>query len=99
MFVLLLDYSTVSQEWDRQEIASAHTDDSLDGQTRALAHFAHFPPFHVTRHHGPTLISADDWKHQTELARVHLKALLEDYDGSRNQPQEETEEVMSLVVT
>ena len=74
-----------------------------------LAHFAHFPPFHVTRHlaawtntdfgnfetrfddfdHCP-----DDWKHQTELARSHLEALLEDCDGSRNQAQEETEEVM-----
>ena len=37
MFVLLFDCSTVSQKWDRQEIASAHTSDSLDGQTRALA--------------------------------------------------------------
>ena len=50
MFVLKFDCSTVSQEWNRQEIAFAHSDGSLDGETRALAHFAHFPPFHVTRH-------------------------------------------------
>ena len=107
MFVLLFDCSTVSQEWNRQEIAFAHSDGSLDGQTRALAHFAHFPPFHVTRHLAAWTNSdcgnfetrfdncdhcPDDWKHQTELARSHLEALLEDYDGSRNQAQEETED-------
>ena len=44
-------------------------------------------------HHRP-----DGWKRLTELARSHLEAPLEDCDGSRNQAQEETEEVMSLVV-
>ena len=61
---------------------------------------------------GPTLISEilrhgiddcdhcpDDWKHQTELARVHLVALLVDCDDFLSQAQEETEEVMSLVKT
>ena len=66
-------------------------------RTRALAHFAHFPPFHVTRHLAWTNSDfgnfetrfddcdhcPDDWKRQTELARSHLEALLEDCDGSR----------------
>ena len=34
-----------------------------------------------------------------ELARSHLEAPLEECDGSRNQAQEETEEVMSLVAS
>ena len=32
MFVLLFDCSTLSQEWNRQEIAFAHSDGSQDGQ-------------------------------------------------------------------
>ena len=99
---------------DRQEIASAHTGDSLDGQTRALAHFAHFPPFHVTIHLAAWTNSdfgnfetqfddchhrPDGWKRLTELARFHLEAPLKDCGGSRSQAQEETEEVMSLVIT
>ena len=114
MFVLLFDCSTVSQEWNRQEIAVAHSDGSQDGQNRALARFAHFLPFHVTRHLAAWTNSdfgnfetrfddcdhcPDDWKHQTELARVHLVVLLEDCGDSQSQAQEETEEVMSLVVT
>ena len=50
MFVLLFDCLTVSQEWNRQEIAFAHSDVSQEGQNRALARFAHFLPFHVIRH-------------------------------------------------
>ena len=52
MFVLLFDCSTVSQEWNRQEIAFAHSDGSQDGQNRALTRFAHFLPFHVIKTSG-----------------------------------------------
>ena len=114
MFVLLFDCSTVSQEWNRQEIAFAHSDGSLDGQTRALAHFAHFPPFRMTRHLAAWTNSdfgnfetrfddcdhcPDDWKHQTELARSHLEALHVDCDDFLSQAQEETEEMTLLVIT
>ena len=55
--------------------------------------FAHFLPFHVTRHqatrHDDCNHCPDDWKHQTELARVHLEALLVDCDDFLNQAQEE----------
>ena len=114
MFVLLFDCSTVSHWSDRQKVASAHSDGSLGGQSRALAHFALFLPFHVTRHlaawtnsdFGNFETQFDDCNHcpdgrkrLSELARSHLEAPLENCDGSRNQSQAKTEEVMSLVVT
>ena len=40
-----------------------------------------------------------DWKRLTEQAHSRLEAPLENCDGSRNQAQEETEGVMSLVAT
>ena len=101
-----------SQEWNRQKVASAHSDGSQDGQTRALAYFAHFLPFHVTRHLVALTSSElgkfarwcydcdhcpDDWKRLTEEAHSRLEVPLENCDGSRNQAQEETEEVMSQV--
>ena len=42
LYVLLFGCSTVSQRSSRQKIGFAHSDGSLGGQTRALAHFAHF---------------------------------------------------------
>ena len=103
MFVLLFDCLTVFQEWNRQEIVCAQSEVSKEGQNQAFARFAHFLPFHVTRHQAIRYDDCnhcpDDWKHQTELARVHLEALLVDCDDFLSQAQEETEEVMSLVIT
>ena len=52
LYVLLLGCLTVSQGLELQKVAFAHSvpDGSLGGQARALAHFAHFTPSHVTRH-------------------------------------------------
>ena len=71
-----------------------------------------FSPFHVTRHLAAWTNSdfgnfetwcddcdhcPGDWKRLTELAHSRLEVPLENCDGSRNQAQEETEEVMSQV--
>ena len=87
-------------------------DGSLGGQARALAHFAQFPTVYVTRHLAAWTTSdfgnfetwfddcdhcPDDWKRLTEQAHSRLEVPLENCDGSRNQAQEETEEVMSQV--
>ena len=70
------------------------------------------PPFHVTRHLAAWTNSEfgnvetwcddcghcpDDWKRLTEQTHSHLEVPLENCGGSRNQAQEETEEVMSQV--
>ena len=96
------------------KVAFAHSvpDGSLGEQAQALAHFAHFLPFHVTRHLAAWTNSdfgnfetwcddrdhcPDDWKRLTEQAHSRIEVLVENCDGSRNQAQEETEEVMSQV--
>ena len=102
----------VSQRSSRQKVGFPQPDGSLGGQTRALAHFAHFFPFHVTRHLAAWTNSdfgnfetwcddcdhcPDDWKRLTEQVHSRLDVPLENCDGSRYQAQEETEEVMSQV--
>ena len=85
---------------------------SLGEQARALAHFAHSPPPHVTRHLAAWTNSdfgnfetwcddcdhcPDDWKCLAEQVHSRLEVPLENCDGSRNQAQEETEDLMSQV--
>ena len=52
LYVLLFRCSTVSPGFNPQKVAFAHSvlDGPLGGQTRVLAHFAHFLPVRVTRH-------------------------------------------------